>query len=347
MKKLKLLLFGLSLFIGLFTSCSDDNKGGGGGNGNYPSASVKATEYGEWTYFDLATGTSRTLKIKGEDGAVTGIYYGNLESSYIKNTDSLQLIITRYTSDSVTISLPEVLMGQMSGDKVDTLSLSAKVKAQKSDNQWTISGGKETCSVEKSDGSKTNYVISFNGTIGTSKGSAVSLNIFLLPKGMYDAMGERMDFGGKYDGLVDESYIYEVDGDEASFDWDLAFHKYDIRTNGGSAVKTSKTNLDDVTSSTMPTTGFVEDVDGSVYADMTKMMKGFVGYQYVKINEVLTDWVTRTPTGTMPPTLYSLNKNVFVVYTKAGKYAKIQFYDTTNDKGDAVYPTFNYEYPMK
>ena len=269
MKKSKLLLLGLGLFIGLFTSCSDDYKGGGGGNGNYPSASVKATEYGEWTYFDLATGTSRTLKIKGEDGAVTGVYYGDLSSTYIKNTDSLQLIITHYTSDSVTISLPEILMGQMSGDGTDTLSLSAKAKAQKNGDKWTISGGKETCSVEKSDGSKTNYVLGFNGTIGTSKGTAVELVIFLLPKGMYDMMGDEMNFGGHYSGKVDESYIYEVDGDEASFDWDLAFHKYDIRTNGGSAVKTNKTNLDDVTSSTMPTTGFVEDVDGSVYADLT------------------------------------------------------------------------------
>lgn len=346
MKKLNLVWCSFCLFLGLFAACSDDDKGGSG-NGNYPSASVKAAEYGEWTYFDLETGTARTLKIKGEEGAVTGIYYGDLSGSRIKNTDSLQLIVTRYTSDSIIFSLPQLLMGQMNSDATDTISVSAIAKAEKKGDKWNISGGKEICSVEKSDGSKTNYVVSFNGTVGTTKGAAVELTIFLLPKGMYDMMGDRMNFGGAYVAKVDESYVYEVDGDESSFAWDLAFHKYDIRTNGGSAAKTSKTNLDEVNSSNLPVTGFVEDTDGSVYADMSKMMKGFVGYQYVKLNNALYDWVTRTATGTMPPTIYTLNKNVFVVKTRSGKYAKIQFYDTTNDKGDAVYPTFNYEYPVK
>lgn len=347
MKNLNLLFCSLCVSLALFVACTDDDNGGGGGNGNYLSAVVKATEYGEWTYFDFATATSRTLKIKGEEGAVTGMYYGNLASTYIENTDSLQLIITHYTSDSVTIDLPEVIMGKMNSDEKDTISLSAHAKAQKENEKWILSGGVETCVVEKSDHSKTNYVVRFNGTIGTVKGADAELELFILPKGMYDMMGEQMNFGGTFRAKVDESYIYEVDGDEASFDWDLAFHKYDIRTNGGSAVKTDKTDLDEVTSVNIPATGFVEDTDGSVYADMSKMMKGFVGYQYVKVNQILYDWVSRTATGTMPPTIYTLNKNVFIVKTKDGKFGKIQFYDTTNEKGEAVYPSFNYEYPMK
>lgn len=345
MKKTGLIWCCFSIFLGLFVACSDDDNGGGTGNGSYPSGVVKATEYGEWTYFDLETGTSRTLAIKGKDGAVTGVYYGNLSSTAILNTDSLRLIISHYSTDSVTVSLPEVVM-ESRGASADTLSMFIKAKAEKNGEKWIISSGKEVCAAEKPDGTTISYVLSFNGTIGTSRGADVELAFFVLPKAMYD-MGMTMDFGGIYTGKVDESYVYEVEGDESSFDWDLAFHKYDIRTNGGAAVKTDKTNLDELTSAGIPASGFVEDTDGSVYADMTKMMKGFVGYQYVKLNMVLYDWVSRKATGTMPPTIYTLNKNVFVVRTKAGKYAKLQFYDTTNEKGQAVYPSFNYEYPVK
>lgn len=346
MKKSNLMWLGLCLFLCLFIACSDDNNGGGGGNTAYPSATLQATEYGAWTYFDFATGTARSLKIKGQEGAATGIYYGDLSSEYITNSDSLQMIITRHTADSVTITLPEVMLMGRGTAAGDTLYLFANAKAEKSGNKWNISGANEICPVEK-DGSVTNYVIGFNGTIGTTKGEAVAMTVFLLPKAMYDAMGDRMNFGGTYAGEVDESYIYEVDGDETSFEWDLAFHKYDIRTNGGSVVKTDKTNLDDITSANIPSSGFTEDKDGSVYADMRNMMSGFVGYQYCKLNDVLGEWVTKTATGTMPPYTYKLINNVFILKTGSGKFAKIQFYDTTNDKGEAVYPTFNYEYPVK
>ncbi len=84
-------------------------------------------------------------------------------------------------------------------------------------------------------------------------------------------------------------------------------------------------NFDAVTVGNVPADEeMVADTDGSVMADMSNMMNGFVGYQSVKLNKELGGWVTATPTSTMPPYTYTLNDNVFVVKVN-GKVWKMQF----------------------
>lgn len=343
MKNSNLLLCVLFLLTGMLVACSDDDKGGGGGDDSYVSATVKATEYGEWTYFDLASGTSRTLEIKGKEGAVTGIYYGSFEIS-VRGTsygtqDSVKLIVSRLSDDSVAIDVCDLTLS-MGGGTVEPFDLSSTAKVEKVNDKWVLTGVENECPVVNGTDS-TYWSVLFNGEIGTAKDDEVRISGSLTPGGM------PFPITASYEAVVDESFIYEVEGDESSFAWDLAFHKYDIRTNGGSALKTGVSNLDDICLSGLPASGFVADTDGSVYADMSGMMDGFVGYQYVKLNTILCDWVTKTATGTMPPTIYTLNQHVFVVKTAKGDYAKIKFYDTTNEKDKAVYASFNYEYPMK
>lgn len=125
---------------------------------------------------------------------------------------------------------------------------------------------------------------------------------------------------------VGDSYVYEVDADEESaLAWDIAVHKYNMRTNNGLVKKLEVRNFDAVTVGNVPADEeMVGDTDGSVMADMSNMMNGFVGYQNVKLNKELGGWVTATPTGTMPPYTYTLNDNVFVVKVN-GKVWKMQF----------------------
>ena len=135
-----------------------------------------------------------------------------------------------------------------------------------------------------------------------------------------------MDITMTYTSEVGDSYTYEVDAEEEkALTWDIAVHKYNIRTNGGLVKELNTKNFDAVTLANVPADEeMVADTEGSVMADMSNMMSGFVGYQYVKLNKKLGHWVIATPTGTMPPYTYELNENVFVVKVN-GKVWKMQF----------------------
>ncbi len=194
MKKLCVLVCGLLLGGLVFTGCSDDDdKDGDDGT----EAAVVAHEYGEWSYFNFADGRTTTLRIQKREGAVTGLYTGN---------------------------------------------------------------------------------------------------------------------------------VYEVDAaEEGALAWDIAVHKYDMRTNNGLVKKLATRDFASVTVADVPgDSEMVADTEGSVIADMTNMMQGVVGYQEVKLNEELCGWVTATPTGTMPPYTYELNDNVFIIKVN-GKVWKVQF----------------------
>lgn len=336
MKSLNLLvLAGLMVSGGFLYSCSDDDNGSGGEDG-YPSYVADGSEYNQWTYFDFATGTGRTEAVKSQSGAVEGIYYGDFSYSVGSSNgsqDSVQMIVSRISDDSVSISLSGILMSM--GAKADTIELAANAGVNKEGNSWVLSG----VAGSVMNGTTEYHDIVFNGTIGTQKGSAVELTVAFVPGAM------PMPINGTYKGEVPDNKSWVSGIDETSFDWDIAFHKYDIRTNGGAAVKADRSALSAVT--TIPTSGFEEDVEGRVMVDMSQMMQGFVGYQSCTVNKVLGSWVTATPTGSMPPYTYTLNNNVYIVKTKSGQYAKIKFYDMTNEKGKAVYAAFNYEFPMK
>lgn len=336
MKSLNLLvLAGLMVSGSFLYSCSDDDNGSGGEDG-YPSYVADGSEYNQWTYFDFATGTGRTEAVKSQSGAVEGIYYGDFSYSVMGSNgsqDSVQMIVSRISDDSVSISLSGILMSM--GAKADTIELVAHAGVKKEGDSWVLSG----VAGSVMNGTTEYHDIVFNGTIGTEKGSAVDLTLAFIPGAM------PMTINGTYKGEVPDNKSWVSGIDETSFDWDIAFHKYDIRTNGGAAVKADRSALSAVTA--IPTSGFEEDVEGRVMVDMSQMMQGFVGYQSCTVNKVLGSWVTATPTGSMPPYTYTLNNNVYIIKTKSGQYAKIKFYDMTNEKGKAVYAAFNYEFPMK
>lgn len=128
-----------------------------------------------------------------------------------------------------------------------------------------------------------------------------------------------------------------------SLDWDLAFQRYRIRTNGGidgpgngsaaNSYKKLQAGFDLLT--TIPdTTTFVEDTNVEIAVQQ--------GYAYYNINPVLYSWfsIELGANGTqIVPT-----DNIYFIKTANGKYAKVWFKSYYNNSNTSGYVTFQYKY---
>lgn len=315
MKKLNVLMCGLLLGGLVFTGCSDDDDKGGNAEGT--EAAVVAHEYGEWTYFNFADGATKTLPIQKKEGAVTGLYTGDLKGTGMFasfSQEGVSVSVSRVSADSVDVEFMDLTLS-MSEEPAEPFTLTTRAEAKLVGDKWELTSVESETLV-----GEMLYKFSFTGTIGTTKGAEVNLACEMTPGAM------PMPITMTYISEVADSYTYEVDADEESaLTWDIAVHKYNMRTNNGLVKKLDTKNFDAVTVGNVPADEeMVADTDGSVMADMSNMMNGFVGYQSVKLNKELGGWVTATPTGTMPPYTYELNDNVFVVKVN-GKVWKMQF----------------------
>ncbi len=80
MKKMNWFLVVIMLFGACFAACTDDDNGG---SWDGESVTVDCDPYDAWSYFSFKEGkTVKTLKVKSMEGAVTGVYYGDLSSKY-------------------------------------------------------------------------------------------------------------------------------------------------------------------------------------------------------------------------------------------------------------------------
>lgn len=140
-------------------------------------------------------------------------------------------------------------------------------------------------------------------------------------------------------------------------EWHVAVHRYEFKTNGATVLNTGTTDMDAV--STLPEgtytadevapyeTESVKETGGYVLSmDLAGMMDGSVGYAHNPvINRPLCDGITRTATGTMPPTVYDTTKAVFVLKWADGNWAKLQLTSTSHTStGVTHYLSFNYKY---
>lgn len=342
MKKINwFVVVGMMLLSACFVACTDDDGGNGSWDGD--SAVVDAHDYDFWTYFDFETGTTKTLSVKSQEGGITGIYKGDLALSVMGTSASEQsnvkLIISTVAEDTVLLSLDSLTFGM--SENVDPYSLAAKAVITKEGDKWELTGVPTDVDVTNNGETTVYEKVTFRGKISEDAEGETSITVAFQPSGM------PMPIIGTYTVTERNNKVYTLDGDESSFDWDIAFHKYDVKTNGGSVVKLNTTDLASVSLSTVEGQSFTADVNKSIIVDMSNMMQGFVGYMDTKVNEVLTGYLTATPTGSMPPYTYELNSNVFVVKMADGQYAKMRFTDYTNAKNQAVYATFDYEFPLK
>lgn len=148
-----------------------------------------------------------------------------------------------------------------------------------------------------------------------------------------------------YVSLEDGTSVAKGIEEAAPEKWDIAMHRENVKTNEGSAIMTGETSFDALTAIPEGSVFMPDELTYTeVVIDNSQMMQEIIIYDTTEINMVLEDWVTRSG---MPP-VYSVQPNVYVVRTKEGKYAKIQF---TSYKGgetgdETGFATFTYAYPV-
>ncbi len=132
--------------------------------------------------------------------------------------------------------------------------------------------------------------------------------------------------------------------------WTIAMHRYDIKTNSGSAYRTSYTSLDEVKTAAkkgtfpMPDTSeFAQDEPSKITIDMSHMMDGHIDYADANINKVIGKWLN-VDTSSMPPT-YTMDGNVYLVRTKDGDVYAVQFtgYSNPYQSNTKGYISFEYD----
>ncbi len=129
--------------------------------------------------------------------------------------------------------------------------------------------------------------------------------------------------------------------------WSIAVHRNNVRTNGGAAIETHYTSMDELPPNSTAFTGadFREDEwsENEVWADESHMLSSLVGCQGIKINKVLSSWL-RIDIPPMPPA-FTRNSHIYIIRLRNGKYAAVQLENYMNDKGVKCWLTVNYKYP--
>lgn len=126
--------------------------------------------------------------------------------------------------------------------------------------------------------------------------------------------------------------------------WDIAFHRGDVRLNGGKSgkgsgegINTNKTEWNAVTSA--PTSGYVKDEIG-------KITTAFTGTGITEedqpFSQTLTTWLTVDTSS--PPPKYTVHNYVYVIKAANGKFVKLQLYDNKNATNVAGHVSFKYQY---
>lgn len=124
-------------------------------------------------------------------------------------------------------------------------------------------------------------------------------------------------------------------------DWDIAFNRFNMRTNSGrsgsgkgGAVETNKTSFADVNEA--PADGYVTDVEITIRGYSNGAMRELKSTGNVALGKAIRF--------SGPPPTYTLNDHVFVIRTADGKYAKVIFESYHNSQKKSGYITFRYAY---
>ena len=124
--------------------------------------------------------------------------------------------------------------------------------------------------------------------------------------------------------------------------WDLAFYRYNVRTNSGlsgngmgGALDTKKDVLEAVR--TVPAGKFTIDEMSSVTSSMESFPPPSIE---TPLNALLGEAIKFQG----PPPTYIPNNHVYIIRTHDGKYAKLQITSFANDKGEKGHLQFSYVY---
>lgn len=128
--------------------------------------------------------------------------------------------------------------------------------------------------------------------------------------------------------------------------WSIAFHRNNVRTNGGAVLETNYTSLKEVPNNSTAFLGatFHEDEwsENEVWVDQSQMGKSLIGCQGIKLNKVLSSWL-KIEIPPMPPK-FTMNNHVFVVRLRNRKYVALQLENYISPEGTKCWLTINYKY---
>lgn len=129
--------------------------------------------------------------------------------------------------------------------------------------------------------------------------------------------------------------------------WSIAVHRDNVRTNNAAVLETSFNSIDELPKQSSDFSGgdFKPDEwsETDVWVDQSRMLQSLVGNQGIKINKVLSSWLT-VSIPPIPPN-YTSNSHVFLIRFKDGHYAAVQLENYMNNKGTKCWLTINYKYP--
>ena len=134
--------------------------------------------------------------------------------------------------------------------------------------------------------------------------------------------------------------------DEPPADWDIAVHRYDVKTNGGKVVETDYTDFNEALDAVINEADLTGDVwtTSQIVIDMATMMDGYLSYAESYYNPELSKWLD-VDTSTMPP-IYTLSGKVYIVYLADGKRVGVKLLNYMNDMQIKGYMTIQYLYPF-
>jgi hypothetical protein len=133
-------------------------------------------------------------------------------------------------------------------------------------------------------------------------------------------------------------------------DWDIAFHRQDVKTNSGVSGASKGGILeynfgeqvfDFDAVKIAPSTGYQTDVQDSVIYDMSQMMQGVIGYEKTGLAQPTKKWAVLED---MQNSKWVYVQKVFIVRTANEKYAKIYLKNFKNDAGASGTVTMQYVY---
>lgn len=290
----------------------DDTEGG-----KAQTATLDATAYNKWVYYNFSDGATVAHEIEPVAGTYSGDISIQVMGQDYGSVEDLKLEVGRLESDSVSLVLKDFNFGNY---KMGDIAAGASIAADTS--CWSLTGGQIVVN---------GMNVTCNGGIA---GDSINLVMTIQPSGM------PMPFVATYKGIVET----RSGVDETSFNWDIAIHRYDVKTNGATVVATSESDITKVTA--IPSDGFVADIKtDSLMVDSSGMMNNKIGYATTNLNEVLSGWMN-LDLSIMPPK-YTMSGQVYVMKLKSDEYAKIKFTDYSNDADVKGHISFEYVSPFK
>ncbi len=131
--------------------------------------------------------------------------------------------------------------------------------------------------------------------------------------------------------------------------WDLAFHHFDIRTNGGMAFETEYTSLDQLPAHWSDIPGIEWQADQTtkdrVWIDLSNSLAFNIGCQTIDISLPLSNMAWMDVSN--PPPIYNVSGHVCLLRMKDGTVAALFLDNYMNEKGKKGYLTISYIYPYE